>query len=120
MKNLVFFFISGYIAFKESITCDECVLNSDEAYEFTDLVNRGKLTYPPNELYVFSVYAYTLFTKCKMECANRVSRYFQLLYESLFFEFEKMLCCMSTLCKLFLRFHNKRRRFAKCKKAFEN
>ena len=46
------YYISGYVAFKESLTVpDDVVISDHDAGEFTEMISRGKLTHPPSTLY---------------------------------------------------------------------
>ena len=55
------FYISGYVAFKLNMTRDsEVNQTSIEESEFTTLVSRGKLSYPPQNVYCFSLIALCL------------------------------------------------------------
>ena len=58
-EKSVLFFICGYIAFKENISNDRSSNHGFEC-EFTHLVNRGKLSFSLEDLFQFSMYAFTL------------------------------------------------------------
>ena len=62
------YYISGYVAFKESLTVP------DDAGEFTEMISRGKLTHPPSTLYDLSLYLYSFFKHRKIKCCSKIFR----------------------------------------------
>ena len=63
------YYISGYVALKEDITCDTEISADDiETSEFTELVSRGKLRHPPHA----SQYIYTFFKTRPNKCCTKI------------------------------------------------
>ena len=84
------YYVSGYVAAKErlSIKTDE-VEEKDRKYsEFTSLVSRGKLSYPPSELFDLSCVLYAYYKEVDKCCINRILVAFQEIYESCHLEYE--------------------------------
>ena len=81
------YFISGYVEkkFGTSLFVKEVTLGRES--EFTDLVSRGKLCHPSDELFHFSRYAYRIFNlmtcESRCQCATYVCKIFHKLYECL-------------------------------------
>ena len=68
------YYISGYVAFKESLTIpDDVVISDHDADEFTEMISRGKLTHPPSTLYDLS-HLYSFFKHRKMKCCSKIFR----------------------------------------------
>ena len=62
------FYISGYVARKEGIPCSTKNLSNLPESKFTELLTRGRLSFPPNHLYgLSSQYIYTFF-KLRKSC----------------------------------------------------
>ena len=95
------YFISGYVTFQESISCDEEVLYDDlEASEFTELVSRGKLKHPPHDLFDLSKYIYSFFKSIEKKCCAKIFlEAYQYIYDSTGYEFEN-------IEKIMVRFNN--------------
>ena len=55
------FYMSGYVARKEGIQCSNVNTSGLPESEFTDELSRGKLSFPPNDLYDLSLYLYSFF-----------------------------------------------------------
>ncbi|MEL7309146.1 MAG: hypothetical protein AAGK05_15640 [Pseudomonadota bacterium] len=76
------FYVSGYVAYKEHIQSDTEVQS-----EFSDLLantSRGKLTFPPENLFHFCVTCYTFFknNKNSFSCTTRLCKLFKLVCEA--------------------------------------
>ena len=104
------YYICGYICFKEGIVNDsESDLLTDESgnrfiCEFTDLVSRGKLTYPRHDVVYFAFVTYTFFTKDKsIDCGNLLCHRFLYIYESLCFCFPNCLNVCRRLVNCFFK-----------------
>ena len=54
------YYISGYVAFMEGYSVDTPEIKGDDS-EFLENVSRGKLSYPPSELYDLSQYLFSFF-----------------------------------------------------------
>lgn len=94
------FYISGYVAFKLKISRDPQMNEPPftEESEFTTLVSRGKLQYPPESLFSFSLIAYAFFCSLdKPRCSNRIKRLLVYLGECYFFEIENF----DSVCRRF-------------------
>ena len=67
------YYISGYVAFKEQIPVTSDSITSKPAEcEFIDLVSRGKLKYPPPELYDLGLYMFAFFKNRNQKCCSKV------------------------------------------------
>ena len=56
-EKATLYFISGYVTYKEDLAVTDEFINPDhDAREFTEMVSRGKLKYPPSPLYDLSLY----------------------------------------------------------------
>ena len=79
-------YVCGYISYKEKIPHDKEHILPQECSEFTSLVSRGKLSYPPGVLFDFSVYCYAFFkTNSTVHCTRRLSRIFEFIAEAVSF-----------------------------------
>jgi hypothetical protein len=74
------FYIAGYIAKKENM---EAVggIDSDDS-EFTRLVSRGRLMYPPAYLFDFCLLCYAFYTRCPKSCRRELVRIFGTIRDS--------------------------------------
>ena len=100
------YFVAGYVAFKEGLRyeSDDDHEVGEEHSEFIHLVNRGKLTFPPKDLFLFTTYAYTLFKHSDHQsCANYTKRAFNFLYESLNLNFDNPLRVCQRLSNCFFK-----------------
>ena len=87
------YYISGYVAFKESIGID-----SDEKFpeipvegEFLELVSRGKLSHPPDDLYDLSMYYYSFFKSRSQKCCGKVFlEAYEEIYHTTDYEFDNI------------------------------
>ena len=76
------FYICGYVVFKESIPTVDDLENCPES-EFTKLVSRGKLKYPPPELFDLALYMYTYFKWREPKCCSKIFELgFKIIYDS--------------------------------------
>lgn len=78
------YYICGYIAHKENFPrMPEPGRDSlPEDSEFTALLSRGRLRYPPEWLVVYACFCYTYFLTSKSQCVNYIVRVFLLIFES--------------------------------------
>lgn len=97
------FYICGYVAFKENLSSDTCPNNICES-EFTHLVNRGKLSFPPECLFQFSMHVYSYFNLCRGTCSTRTKRAFHQIMQCYDFDFaEKSLSICRRLTNCFYK-----------------
>ena len=84
------YYISGYVAAKEklSITMDNVPENQHPYSEFTTLLSRGKLAYPPTELFDLSCVLFAYYKEVDKSCVKHLMVAFQLIYESCHLEYE--------------------------------
>ena len=69
------YYISGYVAFKESLTVpDDVVISNHDAGEYTEIISMGKLTHPPSTLYDVSLYLCSILKHRKMKCCSKIFR----------------------------------------------
>ena len=95
-------YICGYIAYKENLSHSSQF--SEEDSEFTRLVSRGKLSFPPTDLFQFSIFAYSFFISLSNPCcANRVTKLLVFLCDSLFFNFPSATKVCRRLSNSFLK-----------------
>jgi hypothetical protein len=83
----VIYFICGYVAKKERIRCKQ---QPHQLYgEFSSLVSRGKLSYPPNWLFRFACLCFCVFDNLPLQpsCCNRLIKMFTLVFDSYFARF---------------------------------
>ncbi|MEL7307039.1 MAG: hypothetical protein AAGK05_03655, partial [Pseudomonadota bacterium] len=107
-EKSVLYYISGYIAFKESFSQnDENIglfeLEQSNESEFTQLVSRGKLSIPPDSLYYFSLHSYVFFLSKQIHCASRLIKAFAYLYDSLGFDFPNHFSICRRFANCFLK-----------------
>lgn len=78
------FYICGYIAFKEGITYSDENPERPQCADFISLVNRGKLSYPSQSLFQFSVMCYSFFKEhhSSFSCSRRLVNIFKLINDS--------------------------------------
>ena len=94
----------GYIAFKEGLRRSEDSSNDDKVYcEFTHLVNRGKLTFPPDDLVIFSNMTDLFFKHTQQTCGNHTKNAFLFLYDSFNFSFDKTSSVCQRLTNCFFK-----------------
>ena len=75
------YFICGYVSHQEGLSSDEILAPEALApSQFTTLISRGKLRHPPLWLFAFSQFAYDVFKKLRSDCAVKMQRLFQSLY----------------------------------------
>ena len=96
------YFISGYVAYKEALGEEKENVPFHHACEFTDHADRGKLSYPPDNLFCFSIHAYVYFINQKSKCVNHNVKAFERLHDSLSFDIPKCKLKAVTVCKLLL------------------
>ena len=68
-------------------------VNDSSVSEFLTNVSRGKLSYPPSDLYDFSLYCYAFFkVKCERKncCSKIFLQAYKLIYESTDYNFENI------------------------------
>ena len=67
------YYISGYVAFKEQIPATtDSRTNKPAGCEFIDLVSRGRLKYPPPELYDLGLYMLAFFKNRNQKCCCKI------------------------------------------------
>ena len=67
------FYISGYVARMEKIEFHSNTMIELPQSEFTKLLSRGKLTFPPLfDLYDLSLYLYTFFKHRNVKCCTKI------------------------------------------------
>ena len=72
----------SYVVFKESIPTVDDLENCPES-EFTKLVSRGKLKYPPPELFDLALYMYTYLKWREPKCCSKIfEQGFKIIYDS--------------------------------------
>ena len=83
-------YISGYVAAKEKITIAvENVPEHQHHYsEFTTLLSRGKLAYPPSELFDLRCVFFAYYEEVDKSCVKHLMVAFSLIYESCYLEYE--------------------------------
>ena len=91
-EKAALFYISGYVAFKENIPPNnEQFEFENDSSEFTRLLSRGKLTFPPNDLLRFVSICYGYFKNCETRCVSRLARIFvELSYTN--YDFNQNVC----------------------------
>ena len=85
--------ISGYVAYKGGLGVTPVEVNDSSVSEFLTNVSRGKLSYPPSDLYDFSLYCYAFFkVKCERKncCSKIFLQAYKLIYESTDYNFENI------------------------------
>ena len=96
------YFISGYVANKEKIGViyeTQC-----PASEFTELVSRGGLSHPPQELFDLSQYLYCFFKLKKPKCCSKIFlQAYNIIYEASGYEFESIDRILSRFNNCFLK-----------------
>ena len=65
------FYMSSYVACQEGITCSTENTSDLPESEFTEKLSRGKLSFPPNDLYDLSQYLYSFFKLRKNKCCTK-------------------------------------------------
>lgn len=97
------YYISGYVAFKENIgirVVDKPVAES----EFLQLVSRGKLSHPPEDLFDLSMYYYAFFKSRNKKCCNNIFlQAYELIYEYTNYEFENIQTINRRFCNSFFK-----------------
>ena len=90
-ENAALFYVAGYIQhkFRPIHHPSPCVSHS----EFTELVSRGRLSFPSESLFQFVRIAYSAFNQFpnaqpRYQCVNYILKLFQFLYHSLPLEIE--------------------------------
>ena len=68
------YYISGYVTYKENLETDvdESLSELPTESEFTTMLSRGKLKYPPHDLYDLSKYLYTFFKAREPKCCSKI------------------------------------------------
>ena len=92
-RRSALFYISGYVAYREGlgVAAPEYADNTDS--QFLTNVSRGKLPYPPGDLFDFFLYCYTCFKARseKKKCCDKIFlQAYNLIYESTDYEFENI------------------------------
>lgn len=100
------FYIAGYIYKKENMknTADQTTAELELSdCEFLSLVSRGKLSFPSEELFNFSLLCYAFFKKFEHRCKTFLVRIFLIIFESYFFEFAFPEKSVSRLANTFMK-----------------
>ena len=92
-ENASIYYVCGYIAKKNRTSR----ATSPES-NFTELVSRGLLTYPPKWLFVFGQLTYSFFVSSGIRCVTRLSQAFVLVYET-FFDMTIDYPTLSSICR---------------------
>lgn len=78
------YYIAGYIAFKEDISTARDIPTAPSSV-FTDLVNRGSISHPPEWLLMFCELCYTIYkTTGLYTCGTRLRNLFLLLHDTVY------------------------------------
>lgn len=108
-EDSALFFISGFVA-KSTDPNATAVLPSDPLpeSEFTELLTRGRLTFPSSQMYTFTRLCYGAFTKLSnlqniAKCSSRTRKLFTLLLHSLPFDFAEQDKVCRKLCNTFFK-----------------
>ena len=87
------YYISGYVAYKEGLGISGPEREFDVVSEFLKNVSRGKLSYPPQDLYDLSLYYYTFFKAMptKRKCCDKIFlQAYKLIYEYTDYDFSNI------------------------------
>ena len=78
------FYISGYVAFKEGVALADDIQSSYQFKnsEFLLLLSRGKLSYPPPELFELCCVLFSYYKNVEKTCINHLLIGFNEIYES--------------------------------------
>lgn len=82
------FYVAGFLMLKENCKCvmDDEVFEMDNSTdsdsEFTRLYSRGKLTYPSQELFYFTMLAYSFFKSSSILCRARLVKCLSLIHDN--------------------------------------
>ena len=84
------YYISGYVAAKEhlSISIDNATEEQHPYSEFTSLLSRGKLSYPPSELFDLSCVLFAYYKQVDKSCVKHLMIAFHQIYECCHLEYE--------------------------------
>lgn len=89
------FYISGYVTFKElrgmtKNSMEEQPYNTKDS-EFTQLVSRGKLSFPSRDIFSLSLYYFAYFKSLREKnCATKLIKAFHEIYESSLLDIENI------------------------------
>ena len=85
-ERTTLFYIAGYLTFKENLEPRDEPLDIEQSNEadFTRLVSRGKLKYPSEELFYFTVLCYGFFKNSNILCRRKLARCIFELYDTYF------------------------------------
>ena len=74
MELASLYYISGYVTYKGNLEKDLDKSSSElpTESEFTTMLSRGKLKYPPDDIYDLSKYLYTFFKASKPKCCSKI------------------------------------------------
>ena len=118
------FYMSGYVARQEGITCSTENTSDLPESEFTEKISRGKLSFPANDLYDLSQYLYSFFKLRKNKCCTKIYlEAFQEIYRFTTCDYSNVnsICRRFVNCffKAFTKKENDKIRAAKDKKAIK-
>lgn len=94
-ENASIYYVCGYIAKKVGLASSR---STSPESNFTELVSRGLLTYPPKWLFVFGQLSYSFFVSSGIRCVTRLSQAFVLVYET-FFDMTIDYPTLSSICR---------------------
>ena len=86
------YYISGYVSFKEGMgILSQQFHEVPTEGEFLELVSRGKLSHPPEDLYDLSLYYYAYFKSRNPKCCGKVFlEAYNEIYSATDYEFENI------------------------------
>ena len=109
-EDAVLFFIAGYVTHKWKPLTPGASTFTTTASEFTSLLSRGRLSYPPEELFQYVRLCYALFNtfpnaEARFRCVTYISKLFFFFYSSLYFEIDSTLLkiAISTIINCFFK-----------------
>ena len=116
------FYMSGYVARQEGITCSTENTSDLPESEFTEKLSRGKLSFHLNDLYDLSKYMYSIFKLRKNKCCTKIYlEAFQEIYQFTTCDYSNAnsICLRFVNCffKAFTKKENNKIKAAKDKKA---
>ena len=100
------YFICGYVAKKEDVICIDVddVVSLPEESEFTTQLSRGKLKYPPINLYDLSQYYYAYFKSRNAKCCTKIFlEAFREIHSYTGYEFENIDSINRRFCNTFFK-----------------
>ena len=90
VENSTLFYIAGYVSFKESIKSDAPTTEITEFSEFTEMVSRGKLSYPPSNLVALSKCIYSCYKIFDKSCSVKLLAAFKIIFDYMEMDFDNI------------------------------